>query len=162
MSVTMRVEGLRDIEKALAKLPAVTAKGVARRAMKKELAPVAQMANALWPGDNNDVFKITSKLTRSQKRHAQSAGFSRSITNVYVGANASRYGGTPHAHLIEFGTGPRFTKRGAFRGSVAPQPMLQPAWDMHKRQILAGLGARMWDEITKTMARRAARAARQA
>jgi len=157
VSVSMRIEGLRDIERALAQLPASTARGVVRRVMKKELKPVASMANAFWPGADDDVFKITSKLTASQRRYAQSAGFNSSVVNMYVGANASRYGGTPHAHLIEFGTGPRYTSAGAYRGSVAPSPMLPPAWDMHKRQILAGLGARMWDEITKTMARRAAR-----
>ena len=64
------------------------------------------------------------------------------------------------AHLVEFGTGPRFQKSGRYTGSVAPQPMLQPAWDMHKSQILEGLGKRLWDEIEKTMARRAKRAAK--
>lgn len=157
MSVSMKVTGFRELEKALARIPAGTAKGVARRAMKKELAPVAATANALWPGATDDVFQITSRLKRGQRPAVREA---RNVTNLYVGANSSRYGGSPHAHLIEFGTGPRFQKNGRFTGSVAPQPMLQPAWDMHKRQILDGLGKRLWAEIEKTMARRARKAAR--
>lgn len=158
MSVTMKVSGFREIEKALAQLPAGTAKGVSRRAMKKELAPVAMMANAFWPGSDNDVFRVSSRISSSQ-RSSSKAPRGRSVVNMFVGANYGQ-GGAPHAHLIEWGTGPRYTSAGAFRGSVAPQPMLQPAWDAHKRKILEGLGKRMWDEISKTVERRAKRAAR--
>jgi hypothetical protein len=38
--------------------------------------------------------------------------------------------------------------------------MLQPAWDMNKNAILRGLAASLWDEIAKTQARRAKRAAK--
>lgn len=156
MSINMKMSGLRDIERALAQLPAGTAKGVARRAMKKELAPVAATANALWPGSRDDVFRITARVTAGQLGDSV-AERGRSVTNLFVGAPGGA-GGTPEAHLVEFGTGPRFQKNGRFTGSVAPQPMLQPAWDMHKRQMLDGLGRRLWDEIEKTMARRAKRA----
>ena len=158
MSVSMKMDGFRDIEKALADLPRGTSAGAARRAMKKELAPVAATANALWPGSDDDVFRITSKLARSQ-RHDSAADPSRTALNLFVGAPGGR-DGTPEAHLIEFGTGPRFQKNGRFTGSVSPTPMLQPAWDMHKHKILEGLGARLWDEIEKTVARRAKRAAK--
>jgi hypothetical protein len=158
VSIKLEVKGFRDIERALADLPRGTSKGVARRAMKKELAPIADTANAFWPGATDDVFRVTSRISPSQRGDSQ-AKRGRSVVNLYVGAN---YGpqGAPHAHLIEFGTGPRYTRGGAFRGSVAPQPMLQPAWDAHKNQLLEGLGARLWDEIRKTQARRAAKAAR--
>ena len=150
MKTELSVEGFRDIERALAQLPAGTAKGVARRAMRKELQPVKDTAEAFWPGAN-EAFRVTSALKSSQRPAVRE---SRSVTNMFVGSFE------PHAHLVEFGTGPRYNKAGAYRGSVAPQPVLQPAWDIHKRQILAGLGARMWDEITKTIERRARRAAR--
>lgn len=158
MNVKLKVEGFREIERALLDLPAGTAKGVARRAMKKELAPVASMANALWPGADDAVFRITSRIAASQLGDSQ-AKRGRSIVNLFVGATGGP-SGAPHAHLIEWGTGPRYQKNGRFTGSVAPQPMLQPAWDAHKREILNGLGERMWDEISKTVARRAKRAAK--
>lgn len=158
MSANLKVYGFRELEKALAQLPAGTSKGVARRAMKKELKPVADMANAFWPGADDDVFRITSRLSGGQKGDSL-AKRGRSVLNMFVGAPGGAQG-TPEAHLIEFGTGPRYQKNGRFTGSVSPQPMLQPAWDMHKRKILDGLGARLWDEIIKTQARRAKRAAR--
>ena len=160
MSVSMKMDGFRDIERALADLPRGTSAGVSRRAMKKELAPVAATANSLWPGQKSDVFRITSKLARGQRRDS-AADRSRTALNMFVGAPGGK-NGTPTAHLVEFGTGPRSQKNGRFTGSVSPTPMLQPAWDMHKHKILEGLGARLWDEIEKTVARRAKRAAKAA
>lgn len=158
MSVDMKVTGFRDLEKALAEIPAGTAKGVARRAMKKELAPVASMANAFWPGSEDDAFIITSRIDRGQLGDSHMK-FGRSIINMFVGAPGGK-GGKGQAMLLEYGTGPRYTKNGAFRGSVSPQPMLQPAWDANKRQMFEGLGKTLWAEIEKTMARRAKRAAK--
>lgn len=66
MSVSMKVSGFGDIEKALAQLPAGTAKGVARRAMKKELAPVKAAAEAFWPGAT-EALRVSSKVKRSQR-----------------------------------------------------------------------------------------------
>jgi len=66
MQVDMKIEGLKEIEQALATLKIGTSKGVARRAMKKELKPVMDMANALWPGSSDEIFKVTSKVSGSQ------------------------------------------------------------------------------------------------
>lgn len=148
MSVSLKVKGFREIEKALAKLPASTAKGVARRAMREELKPVADMANALWPGADDRVFKVGSKVKGSQPQPKRG----RSIVNLHVGAVDA-----PQAHLLEWGTGPRHHESGKFVGAVAPSPMLGPAWDANRHTMLEGLGARLWAEIAKTMARRAAR-----
>lgn len=158
MSVKMKVEGFRDLEKALAEIPAGTAKGVARRAMKKELQPIAEMANALWPGSSDDVFRVTSALRASQRGDTV-AKKGRHVVNMFVGAPGGATG-TPQAHLIEFGTGPRHHESGKYVGAVSPTPMLQPAWDTLKFGLLDGLGARIWEEIEKTMARRAKRAAK--
>lgn len=154
----MKFTGGRELEKALAELPAGTAKGVSRRVLKKELQPVAAMANAFWPGSSDDVFQITSRISGSQMGDSLMKR-SRSVVNMFIGAPGGRFG-TPEAHLIEFGTGPRYQKNGRFTGSVAPTPMLQPAWDARKGQMLKSLGETMWAEIEKTIARRAKRAAK--
>jgi len=119
------------------------------------LKPVADLANAFWPGARDDTFVIGTRLTRGQRRARESD----SVTNLYVGATYGP-GGQPEAHLLEFGTGPRYQKNGRYTGQVAATPMLQPAWDMNKNAILRGLAASLWDEIAKTQARRAKRAAK--
>lgn len=158
MSVSMEFTGGRDLERALAQLARGTAKGVARRSMKKELEPVAVLANAFWPGSSNDVFRITSRIARGQLGDSEMKR-GRSILNMFVGAPGGSTG-TPEAHLIEFGTGPRYHKSGKYVGAVSPTPMLQPAWDANKHKILEGLGRRLWDEIEKTQARLATKAAK--
>lgn len=158
MSVNVKVEGFRDIEKALAELKRGTAKGVARRSMKKELKPVADLANAFWPGSSDDVFQVTSRISSRQMGDSHMKR-GRSIVNMFVGAPGGSTG-TPEAHLIEFGTGPRYHKSGKYVGAVSPIPMFQPAWDVNKGQMLEGLGKRLWDEIQKTQARLAKKAAK--
>ena len=157
MSMNLKMTGFKEIERALAELPRGTSKGVARRVLKKELKPIAQMANAFWPGADDDAFKVTSRIQASQLSDSAKSR-DRDVIDMFVGAEGGTTG-VPHAHLIEFGTGPRYTKNGAFRGSVSPTPMLQPSWDMHKGRLLKGMGDRLWDEISKTQARRAKRAA---
>lgn len=154
MSVGFKMEGFKEIEQALAELPAGTARGVVRRSMKKELQVVADTANAFWPGADDGVFVITSKLAPSQP----SPPSGRSIINLFVGADRS----APHAHLIEWGTGPRQHKSGKYVGAVSPSPSLTPAWDMNKAQVLEGLGKRIWAELAATQKRRAAKAAKVA
>jgi len=158
MTIKLKVEGFREIERALLALPSGTAKGIARRAMRKELQPIADMANSLWPGKSRDVFRITSRLDRRQRRDSQQIR-GNSVLNLFVGATSGKDGHN-EAHLLEFGTGPRFTRNGAFRGAISPRPMLQPAWDAHKAGLLPGLGNRLWEEIRKTIIRRERRAGR--
>lgn len=158
MKVDMKFTGGMQIERALAELARGTAKGVGRRALKKELQPVADLANVFWPGSDDRVFKVGSRLTPTQRSGGGRVG--RSVINMYVGAPGGA-NGTPEAHLLEFGTGPRFqTKTGRYTGSVAPTPMLQPAWEAFKPQMLRGLANTLRAEIQKTVARINARAGR--
>jgi hypothetical protein len=116
--------------------------------MKKELKPIATLANAFWPGSSDDVFQVTSKVAKRQPQPEKG----RAILNMFVGAV-----NTPEAHLIEFGTGPRSQKNGRFTGSVSPTPMLLPAWDSLEAQMLDGLKKTLGEEIEKTFARLAAK-----
>ena len=154
MTIKMKIDGFRELERALLDLPRGTSIGVARRVMKKQLTPVQKMADDLWPGAN-EAYMISSRVSRRQQPQSL-AKFERGVVNMFIGSHE------PHAHLVEFGTGPRYTRNGSYRGAMSPMPSLQPAWDAHRRKILAGLGADLWAEIEKTVARRARRAAKKA
>lgn len=156
MSVSLKFSGGKDIERALAKLPAGTAKGVMRRTLKQVLEPVRAMADSLT-GEFN--VAITSKLAPRQRAQARS-DFSRSVVTMYVGATQEDGSNAPHAHLIEFGTGPRFHPNGKYVGYVTPEPFMQPAWDAHSATMLDEMGRLSWIEIEKALARAARKAAR--
>lgn len=149
MKAGLEIEGLRELDNNLAALPKATAKAVVRRGLTEQLKPVADMANALWPGADDSAFAVSSKLKRGQPQPDTASG----AVTVYVGSTRA----APHAHLREWGTAPRYHKSGKFVGAVAPVPSLGPAWDAHRAQILQGLAATLWEEMKATLARRAAR-----
>lgn len=158
MKVDFDVKGFREMERALAELPRGTSKGVSRRVMKKVLDPVRDMADMLGPFN----VAVTSRLSRRQKAMARKTDFTSAVVSMYVGPVEQDGSHAPHAHLIEFGTGPRFHRSGKDVGAVAPDPFMRPAWDANKGGMLDNLGELMWAEIEKTVARRAAKAARDA
>lgn len=160
----IRVEGFRELEAALLALPRSTSRSVVRRGLKAALAPVEAAARAAAPRDRGqlaDSIAISTKLTKSQAKEARAlfarGSLSRNAMIMHVGAS-----GLPHAHLMEFGTGPRYHKSGKYVGQVSPQPFMRPAWDANRNKVLEILSDSIRVEIDKTVARIARRAARAA
>lgn len=142
MSIGFKVEGLAELEKQLAKLEPKVAKRKARKAMRKALVPVRDAADSFWPGSTPKPFKIGTRIKGSQPQPAKGG----SIVNLFVGS------GEPHAHLIEFGTGPRRqTSTGRYTGVMPAQPMLQPAWDSNRGEMLAILRRELGAAITRLL-----------
>ena len=75
---------------------------------------------------------------------------------MYIGVRPS-----PVAHLIELGTGPRFTKSGESRGRMLPQPFMRPAFEATKHQVMKDLADIIREEIEATAKRLARRRARR-
>lgn len=156
MAVKMKIEGAGDIERALAELPRGTAKGVMRRSMKKSLKQVAQMAEGVSPF----TIAVTSKLTARQRREAR-GDRGRSKVVLYVGPVQPGGEDAPHAHLYEFGTGPRVqASTGRATGAMPARPFLRPAWDASQAMMLATLKREVWAEIEKSLERARRKAAR--
>lgn len=143
------------MERALAALPRSTAKGVVRRVLKKTLEPVRDVADAY---SAHFPIAVTSRLAPRQRGIAR-GDFVGKIVTMYVGPTEQDGSHAPHAHLIEFGTAPRFHASGKYVGAVSPDPFMRPAWDQYRGKILEELGRLMWVEIAKSVARRQARAA---
>ncbi|MEX0302217.1 MAG: hypothetical protein AB3N24_07325 [Leisingera sp.] len=149
MKAAFEVEGMRELDDNLAALPNATAKAVVRRGLTRLLQPVADMANGLWPGADDSAFAVSSKLKRGQVPPEKGPY----IVNVFVGSTPA----APHAHLLEWGTAPRYHKSGKYVGAVAPVPSLTPSWDANRDQMLQNLAAIVWEDLKATQARRAKR-----
>lgn len=141
---SVKVEGLKELEKALQDLPRANAKAVLRRTLKEAGQPVAKTARSLAPHEEGylrESIDVSTKLSRRQ------AGLHKkqSPVEMFIGP-----GPDPAAHLQEFGNGP---------GHQA-QAFMRPAWDQHKNEVLDTIANRTWLEIEKTAKRLAKKAAK--
>lgn len=164
-STTVKVEGLKELEQAMAELGRATSRNVARRALMRAGQPVADQAKKLVPVDTGglrDSIVVSTKLankpgagafaaamrggaTRSEAGQAMRAAAKaggRSNIEAYIGA-----GQLPHAHLIEFGS-----------VNNAPQPYLRPAWDAGKQKVLDDIKGFLAEEVAKATQRAARKA----
>jgi hypothetical protein len=152
MSVmTVQTSGFAELERALETLgKATTQKASLRRAARKALQPVANLAETLAPRDKGTLavsIGIGTRLTRRQAGlHRRMFRDDRAAVEVFVGA-----GGLAQATQMEFGN---------FKD--APQPFMRPAWDAEGRATLDRLATELWADIQRTAARQARQAARLA
>lgn len=132
----VKVEGLRDVERALLGMKTATAKGVVRRVL---LSRAKMFADDMRPrvdvdkGALRDSIGVGTKLTRRQSKLNRKG----SPLEVYAGA-----GGLTQAITEEFGT-----------VNQTPDPAARPAWDATQRPMLNGLVDDFKAEIAKTAAR---------
>lgn len=149
---TVRLEGFKGLEKELENLEKLsTRKAVARRAAKKAMQPMADLARSLAPDDPTTppVDLKTSIVVSSQVRVGRSFRKLREgPTNIeiYMGPTSEGY---PQAITQEFGT-----------VHHAPQPYMRPAWEQDQKAMLDRLGEIMWIEVKKSVARANKKAAR--
>lgn len=143
---SFQLVGLKGCLDALDQLPTLSMKkSVVRNALKKAAVPIKDRAkeNAHGiPMDNKDIvesIKIGTTLKRSQRGRQD-----RSRVTVYVGSSH------PLAHLFEFGTAERYTKKGAYRGYIPPMPFLREAWDSQKKVSLGLLKEELWKSLQKS------------
>lgn len=144
MAVTVKVEGLKEMEQALKELPKANAKAVLRRTMKIAGEPVAKTARALAPVEEGYLRESIDVSTRLSRRQA-ALNKKQSPVEMYIGP-----GPDPAAHLQEFGSGP----------GDKVQAFMRPAWDAHKMEVLETIANLTWIEIEKTAARLAKKAAK--
>lgn len=167
---TVKMEGLRELDAALAQLPKSTARSVLRRALKKAAQPVADAADRMVPVKSGGLKASLSVAGRTRnltglKEYGQTlkAGGSReeAVGALRSARRAAGGGGSraeidvrytaPHAHLLEFGT-----------VKMPAHPYLRPAWDGNKQAALESVKTELASEIEKAVARAGKKAARLA
>jgi HK97 gp10 family phage protein len=161
----MKLSGFDDVEAALKELPKATSKNVVKRAMLDAAEPMVQDAKGKAPrreGDLAEGISATAQIVSSQAPFSRKPG--KGEVRVFVGPNykPGTPGYAPHAHLVEFGTGPRFTESGASRGQMPAEPYIRPAYDGGKHGFIDRLSQSILAEIEKAKARLARKNARKA
>ncbi len=150
MASQSKIEGLKELEAALHRLPRAVGKRFLRATLRKIGQPIADDARAKAPRDDGTLqnsIGVGSKLTKRQRSlHRRMFRNDRASAEVFVGA-----GGVPQAHIKEFGS-----------ITNAAQPFLRPAWDAHKGQLVEQMKTELWGQIERRAKREARKAARLA
>jgi len=120
-----------------------------------------------------NVIKKAARKNIKQNRSIKSGNLYNSLKTQKVKGRHGVYriftdGKAPHAHLVEFGTGPRKLKKPHYAklggnwvwvestGSAPAKPFFRPAVDEHKQEVLKAMMLRM----AKRMAKEAEKMAR--
>ena len=162
MKLRMVLEGAEALEANLRELPRQLARNTLRRALLKAAQPMADEARRLLPSMaawKNEYVVAGYRLSARQQAQApkpqRMAGQPVEVF-VYVGVKPKR-----HLHLLEFGTGPRYTKTGAYRGMMQADPFMRPAFDQTTTLVLEDFGRTLGREIEATASRLAKRNAKR-
>lgn len=146
MKVKVKVEGLRDFERVLGEIESrATRVNTARRALKAAGEPILrafQGATVVASGQLLESERMGARLNRRQARLNRA---DKMPVELHIGTN------DPAGVQQEFGNA---HQRAA--------PALRPAWDSHGGEIgLRRIGQSLADEVVKTKARAARKAARK-
>jgi HK97 gp10 family phage protein len=155
------VSGAKELGQLFDELPKSLSDSVLRETGKKALQPVADEAKTLIARQS---LGATAKVLNSIQistvlKASQKAGEKRKPGDVVVYVGASSPKGNV-AHLVEFGTGPRYHKDGSYAGIMPAEPFMRPAWDTNKDKVLQIYRDEIWNVLKKAVRRLRGRAER--
>lgn len=137
---SVKISGLKELDRALGALPEALAKQTLRRTLKEAAEPMARTARQLAPRDEYHLYDSIDVSTRLSKRqsalHKKEGG--RAFQEMFVGTN------NPAGVQQEFGN----ERHGA-------QAFMRPAWDAQKEPTLDRIANSLWAEIEKSARRHA-------
>jgi hypothetical protein len=150
----VKVAGSRELNSALQALGKSPGKAVLRRAGTKALAPMRDTARAMVRvdfGDLRDSIKVGTRLSPSQRGAGPVRGAGGGFKSSPKDDVTIHMGPSPSTSSIteEFG---KFNEPGS--------PYMRPAFDKHAAGVIPALGPTIWEDIAKTAARAAKKAAK--
>lgn len=149
-SVKLRLTGHEDIDKVLRGLPKQLTHRVLQAAHRAAAKPLVEAEKLTAPEGPTGRLVDSIGIVNIPSRGSASLG------EIHVGPRRDgRYKGGRVAHLVEYGTKPRYTKgkgryrAGTYRGRMKPRPFARPAWDRTRSAVLAGIN----DNIARSLLR---------
>ncbi len=147
------LSGVKEIERALLLLPKGANKTVLRTSLRRVAKPIVRDAKAFAPRSDNPgpLGHMADSITIGNvSKRAQDRAF-REGKGVLQGIGPSTE--FPHAHLVEFGTGPRVSKSGKSSGSMPASGFMRRAFDLNVRSAFDQLGREIWKSLAATAKR---------
>lgn len=175
--VTVTIDGLKELDKALGELTKATARNVVKRVLVKAGEPIAAAAAQYAPKDTLELSesivvssKIQNDIGRAEYAEAMRQGLGKDAAVKAMRGARRAAKGKGSFGVVLVGPTQAKTKKNAIKrivqefGSVNQpgRPYMRPAWDQNKDKALDIIASELSGEIQKAAARAAARAARKA
>jgi HK97 gp10 family phage protein len=167
-TISVKIEGLKELQDGLKELPKATAKNTIRRALTAAAQPIIDTAQNLIR-----VKRVRPAIVVSKIKFASGSAGKRAFAEA-LSRGASREEAAEAAHeanksgdndpTITSGVASVGPTKRAFYGfefgtiHQAPQPFMRPAWDQHKQEALDIVREELQNQIEKARARIAAKA----
>lgn len=178
--VSVRVEGLKELDQALTELTKATARNTLRRALVKAAEPMRAAAERNAPVDTGALgrsIQIGTKIAKNKSKDPGSRAYAATMRAggtrgeaVQALRDARRAAGVGESFAEAFLGPVRSGKRAAIKAIVqefgsrkqAAQPYMRPAFDAEAQNVINGIRKELAIEIDKSVRRARARAARKA
>lgn len=145
MNVSIKVEGLAELERKLLQLPVKVGEKVIKQAGRYAMKPVLEDARAKVPvrsGLLRDSLRITSRTARLG-RYPIEIGISPKRKVTYEDAELGEATGFSKIQLRSAGWRWHFIETGAPARGIPARPFLRPAMDANKQKVLDRFKARL-------------------
>lgn|SRR5690606_4199895 len=128
----IRMTGLKEIDRVIKQLPHQLTHPILQQIHAEALKPFVTAAYFAAPLDSGRTAKSIGTIKPARKRVDV-------VGTVISGPRRGRRYGGHVAHLSEFGTVKRATKKGANRGVMKRKPFVEPSWNRTRRQVEEGI-----------------------
>lgn len=126
--IKLSVTGVKEIDQVLRGLPKQLNHRVLGQAHAAAAKPLINKAKVMAPKRSGGLQKSIGAVKLSQKK-------ATIVGEVHAGPRRGRGHKGYAAHLVEFGTKKRTTKRGANRGVMSKKPFMEPSFQATKGQV---------------------------
>jgi HK97 gp10 family phage protein len=157
-SIKIDLLGDKQLMRKLDRLSTRVGRRVLRKATRAGTTPVLRDAKSRVPVDEGNLKKsmgrrfkwynrtgtyvvIVGPRQRQEKTTLKRGSLFQTTTTKAIKGS--------HGHLVEFGTEPRYTKNGAFRGIGPAQPFMRPAWEAGRKKAEALAVKKLLEEVEK-------------
>lgn len=166
-SGSFKVEGLKELETALADLGKTLGKNVLRRVAVKALEPMRDAARGMVPNDPTTTASIAETIiisTKAPKGEKAAATVAFAAAGGGAAGRAAAKAAGSGGVMVWMGPNrdPKAVQQEFGNVNHGPEPYLRPAYDAHKTTAPLTIGKAFWSEIEKAVARRSAKLARAA
>lgn len=148
MNVRLSVTGVKEIDSVLKGMPLLLTHQVLGSAHLAAAKPLIEKEKLLAPeGPTGNLVDSIGAIKTPFKK-------ANSVGEVSVGPRRSRRYKGHVGHLVEFGTKPRKTKKGAYRGIMPKKPFAEPAFRVTQSMVVGNISEQVGRKLYSFMKRK--------